>query len=249
MLSESSPTLIGRIQTPIAPMRELLVRQLRALIGSGELSSGRRITERELIEQSGASRSVVRESMIQLEAEGLLQREGSRIVVASLSREEAFEIYAIRASLEPLAAALCAKRAPEKLLTDLRSTETRFLAAIEEEGLDLALRVKEELYTLIYQGAQLPIVAATMQPLQTRVQQMRSTSFRRPNRALDSAAEIKRLIDAIVGRDPVEAAAAARAHVRAAAGVLDDPSESNHYLDDLSLALKCASDSHVIDPS
>ena len=50
-----------------------MLEALRSAIGSGDLAPGQRLTERELIEMTGVSRTVIRESLRQLEAEGLIE--------------------------------------------------------------------------------------------------------------------------------------------------------------------------------
>lgn len=78
--------------------------RLRARIFSGELPHGQRIVERELAESLGVSRGPVRDALRMLESEGLVvstPRAGTR--VASLTREDAIEVFAIREALEPLA--------------------------------------------------------------------------------------------------------------------------------------------------
>jgi DNA-binding GntR family transcriptional regulator len=221
-----------RIQTPVAPVRQQLVSQIRDLITSGDLISGSRITERELTEQSGASRTVVRESLRQLETEGFLRRERSRLVVAGVTLAEALEIYAIRASLEGLAAAACARRGSDRVIAELRRIEQRFREAITLGEVERGLAIKEELYGLIYEGSELAIVASTMQTLQARVRSMRATSLARPGRGAKSIAEIERLVDAIEARDPGAARAAASDHVRAAATVLADADGTDGWFTD-----------------
>jgi len=220
--SGAATQLFKEIRTPVAPVREQLVNQIRELITSGELTSGRRITERELTEESGASRTVVRESLRQLEAEGLLRRERSRLVVAGVTLDETLEIYAIQASLEGLAASACAQRASDSVVAEIRQAEVRFQDTIALGDLEGALALRDELYGLIYAGSGLAIVASTMRNLQARVRSMRGAPLADPAKAAETAAEIRRLVAAIEAHDPVEARAAAGAHVRSAATVLVD---------------------------
>src|SRR4051812_16406381 len=77
---------------------------IREGILSGQFLAGSRITERQICEETGASRSSVREAIRLLETEGYLTSIPNRgSVVATLTAQEAAEIYQVRAVLEGLA--------------------------------------------------------------------------------------------------------------------------------------------------
>jgi GntR family transcriptional regulator, transcriptional repressor for pyruvate dehydrogenase complex len=64
---------------------QVVSRELRRLIVSGELKAGDRLpTEAELAEQFGVNRSTVREGIRQLENEGLVSREGRKRLIISV---------------------------------------------------------------------------------------------------------------------------------------------------------------------
>src|SRR5258708_33755278 len=86
-------------------MREDLSRQLCALITDGTYKPGDRITERELCERLSASRPSIRETLRQLEAEGLLDIYPNRgAVVRKLSTDTLLNLWEGRQALEAVAA-------------------------------------------------------------------------------------------------------------------------------------------------
>ena len=98
-----------RIHQAPATLRALAVDRLRGAIIAGRFQGGDRLVERTLCDQLGVSRSVVREVIRTLEAEGLVEtlaRSGP--VVARLDWRQAAQIYDIRRLLEAEAAAGCA---------------------------------------------------------------------------------------------------------------------------------------------
>ena len=87
------------------------IEKLRDLIFSGQLSAGSDHLESELASRLGMSRTPVREALLRLETQGLLEvrpRKGVRIT--PLSRTDMQEIYDILTELESLAAANAAGR-------------------------------------------------------------------------------------------------------------------------------------------
>ena len=103
------------------PVREQVLDQLRQAIVEMRLKPEQRLVERELIEQTGVSRTTIREVLRQLAAEGLvttIPHKGT--VVASPSVERAAELYEVRAVLEGMAARQFAERATDVHMRALR---------------------------------------------------------------------------------------------------------------------------------
>ena len=103
----SAPVLNGLKKTNL---REQALASLRTAITSGQLGPQTQMVETELSEQLQISRGTLREAMRQLEQEGLLVAGGrGRLFVRRLGPKEITDIFAVRASLEGLAASLLAQ--------------------------------------------------------------------------------------------------------------------------------------------
>ena len=99
------------VSRPVGNLRTQVVEKLRQALIDGHFAPGVRLTERELCELLGVSRTLVREALRQLEAEGWVENVPYRgPTVAAISAEEARELYEIRAVLEGWAAQRCAER-------------------------------------------------------------------------------------------------------------------------------------------
>ena len=93
------------------------------------LEPGRSIGEIALGHELGASRTPLREALIELQSEGVLEHDPGRgFVVRPLSASELREIYPIVAALDSLAMEL-APKASATLTTRLRAINARFRAA------------------------------------------------------------------------------------------------------------------------
>src|SRR5580704_11600324 len=114
------PAALTPIRKFAAPLRQQVLDELRQSIIAGRLNPGERLVEREMIEMMGVSRTVIREALRQLESEGLIAIIPNKgPVVRELTRQEAQDLYAIRAVLEGLAARLFVENADSTQIENL----------------------------------------------------------------------------------------------------------------------------------
>jgi DNA-binding GntR family transcriptional regulator len=202
------------------PVRRQVEDALREAIVGGRFLPGEHLPDRVLCEAFGTSRSVVREAVRLLEAEGLIVVHPNRgPFVAPLSVDEAREIYEVRAALESLAGAGFARHAT--------AAQRAALNAVYEELRDRGpacdrnslLDIKRRFYDILTQGCGNAYAARMLDRLLSRNAQLRATSLSRPDRLPRTIAEIGDIIAAIERHDPAAAAAACRRHVEQAAAV------------------------------
>lgn len=89
---------------PRSRLRDDIVRELASLIASGELGEAERLKEAELAAGLGVSRTPLREALLVLEREGLVESEVNKgFRVTALSEGRVRELYPILGALEALA--------------------------------------------------------------------------------------------------------------------------------------------------
>ena len=102
-------------------LQERAYQLVRGAILDGAYQPGERLFEAAIAEALGISRNPVREAVRRLQQEGLVEvRPRSGVFVASLSIEEARDLYRIRAALEGVAAAFAAVRMTDEEVDGLR---------------------------------------------------------------------------------------------------------------------------------
>ncbi len=95
----------------VSTMRSMVADTIRKAIMEGGLQPGERIVERNLAAQFGASLSVIREALVELETEGfVVKRPNAATHVTQVSIADAEKVFRLRAVLEPHAVAEAAKR-------------------------------------------------------------------------------------------------------------------------------------------
>lgn len=189
-----------------------MVEALRQSIVLGRLVPGSRLIERELIEMMGVSRTVVREALRQLEAEGLIDVVANKgAIVRNLSRAEAKDLYAIRAVLEGLAARLFAERADEATRDDLAANLAVTAKAYDDGDPATIVEAKNAFYATLFAGAGSETLSAMIDALQARVWRWRVLGVAHPQRSGGRSAEAVRDLEAMVAAiDAGDQAAAER---------------------------------------
>jgi DNA-binding GntR family transcriptional regulator len=111
---------------------------LEEAIVSGELAPGSVLRQEQVSAQYEVSRTPVREALRRLAALGLVSFEANRgFRVRTLSRQEMWEAFLLRAELESLITGVAAGKLTESDLIELEEAERRF------SGLTRALRARE----------------------------------------------------------------------------------------------------------
>lgn len=93
---------------------EFAYTSLRQRIESGVLRPNSRLVAAKLADELGTSRTPIRDALLRLADEGLVNKEPSGWVVHEHSKEEIREIYEVRAALEGFAARLTAGNASDE---------------------------------------------------------------------------------------------------------------------------------------
>jgi DNA-binding GntR family transcriptional regulator len=195
-------------------LRTQVVERLRWAICQQRFPQGSRLVERTLCEMLGVSRTLVREALRQLEAEGFVVSAGRQgPTVASLDRDTVRGIYEVRAVLEALAGELFVQRATATHRSHLEEAFTAMRTAQQRPEPGSSLDQTARFYDAIFAGAQNEIIAATLRPLSGRIYLLRARSMSIEGRRLESHQEMTGIYEALCGNDPALAWSRCRQHV------------------------------------
>ncbi|WP_161141981.1 GntR family transcriptional regulator [Propylenella binzhouense] len=213
---------LDQIQKAAAPLRRQVVDALRVSIVNGRLPPGSRLVERELIDQMGVSRTVIREALRQLESEGLIDVVPNKgAVVRKLTLAEAKDLYSIRAVLEGLAARFFVENADERARRQLAEALEQTVLAYEEGDPQTVLETKNRFYEVLFRGAQSETLRSMIDSLHARIWRWRALGLahpqRSPGRSQESIDNLRTLVRAIDAGDSEGAEAVARSEVMKAA--------------------------------
>jgi DNA-binding GntR family transcriptional regulator len=191
---------------------EVVAAELRRLILAGRWAPGDRLIETQVADELGVSRNPVREALRSLEAEGFVEvapRRGAR--VAMMSRDEAVQLFEVRAALEELAAGLAAQRRSPETVAELETIIEAGVAAVTDGRLDDLPALNTRFHLALCDAAANPQLTAIMAPLRDRIQWV--YAMRVADRAPQSWDEHAALVTAIASGDEVEARCLAGEHI------------------------------------
>lgn len=142
---------IEKINRKASRLREQAYEQIKKAILSGQLRPGQVLVEEQLSQDLGLSRTPLREALVLLEREQLIEMIPYKgTFVTSLTVREARELFQVRAALEPLAIRLAIDRIPAAELTALAE---RHLAAAAHIDFDTLVMDNRALHDLILRYA------------------------------------------------------------------------------------------------
>ncbi|MGW0335678.1 GntR family transcriptional regulator [Streptomyces sp. NPDC003011] len=197
--------------------------QLRQAILHGDMAPAQRLVENELAEQFGVTRASIRAALIDLEAQGLVERirnRGSRVRVVTV--EEAVAITECRMVLEGLCAAKAAVAASDEQLAELTDLGTAMTKSVADGEPVTYSDLNHELHTRIREFSGQRTALELLERLNAQLVRHRFQLALRPGRPQQSLNEHLAMIEAIRSRDPQAAETAVRAHLTSVIEALRD---------------------------
>lgn len=191
-----------------------LCEKIEEQIATGELPPGCALDEATLAEQHGVSRTPVREALIQLAAEGLIEIRPRRgAVVTSIGPGRLLEMFEVMAELEAMCGRLAARRMSAGEHAELLAVHQACEAARTDQDSDTYFYCNERFHAAIYAGSHNAFLGEQAQQLQRRLRPYRRLQLRVRNRMGTSFKEHEAIVQAIVTGDADTAAQTLRDHV------------------------------------
>jgi DNA-binding GntR family transcriptional regulator len=192
---------------------------LEEAILEGELKPGERLRAEALAQRFGTSRTPIREALLQLAGQGLVEVEPNRgAVVRAFDRDDLLDLYNVRALLEPAAAALAAKRISFKDCDRLQ----RLCDVAETAPVDDRIDYNEQFHRIISEAARSPRLAVAMRAASGIPRAFRNRFWQSEAQRAESLLCHRRLVSACRARDAQLAEAVMRMHILGAVAFLEE---------------------------
>jgi DNA-binding GntR family transcriptional regulator len=196
------------------PLAEQAYQEIRARILDNLWSPGYQALEQEVALALGMSRTPVREAMMRLQQEGLVEvapRRGMRVL--PVSPTDMREIYEILTALECMAAEILGKRKPSQLeLRPLVEATQLMEAALNRDDLDGWAKADETFHMALVKLAGNRMLLETVMGYWDRAHRARMFTLRLRPKPVNSTQEHMQLVEMLAAGDGAGAAQVNRSH-------------------------------------
>lgn len=221
-MPSSAIVLTQRIMIKRKSAKESVLQTLRERIATHQLMPGSKLSEQQLAEEFGVSRTQIRSVLANLEERRLVNRRPNRgAVVRRLEVEEVFHIYAVREALEGLCARAAAENAPPESWQDLVDLYREPMQQLIDHGeLEEFIANLELLRSRLVAAAANPVLSEMIDSLRDRLREISRRIIILPGRAQQGLKEHRELLNALRRGNADEAERLRRENVRSAAEYL-----------------------------
>jgi DNA-binding GntR family transcriptional regulator len=198
-----------------AQLERRVFEALKNEILSGALAPGAQLVEARIAEELGVSKTPVREALIRLQRDGLVQIEpyrGARVIQPS-DRDVA-EISELRLVIETAIVRDLAARRPREVLEALERSVSDSRGALEAGDRERFLAHLQEFSDILADACENRRMAKVLTDLRSVLQVIGGSSLRAPGREERSIGEHLAILAAIKAGDSDAAAGAEAAHIR-----------------------------------
>ena len=185
-----------------AALHQEVVRRLRDLIFEGELAPGERIPERVLCERFGISRTPLREALMVLAADGLIDLSPHRgATVSRLDCESLDHMFHVMEALEGLAGQLACTHVTDAALEQLRTLQRDMVLHFERGERLEYFQLNQRIHHKIVEMARNPVLMDLYTGLSGRMRRARYLANMDGERWRQAIEEHERMLTLLADRD------------------------------------------------
>lgn len=195
-------------------MRTELVQLIREAILNREFLPGQKLVEEEICLKFGVSRTPIREALLVLEQEGLIDNQPHvGMFVISFRREEIVDLLRVEAAMEGLAAGEAAKRITLEEIGELESLQQEMSLRQQPVGQEEFFDYDRKIHAMLVRCSGSPTLINILEKQLSLVYLCRFYTIRAPDRYSHSVKEHQAIIDSFKSHDPVRSEKAAQDHL------------------------------------
>ena len=185
--------------------RSLRIRVFNAIenaILSGEYKDGESLNELRISKELGVSRTPVREALMQLELEGLVNNIPNKgAVVVGVSEQDTRDIYEIRVRIEGLASRLCTEKITEDELRALEKIVDLQEFYLMKNDTEQLWKLDGDFHKIIYDASRSRPLRFMLSNFHNYIKKARDDSLRTEGRAEKTVAEHREILKAIMEKN------------------------------------------------
>ncbi|MHA0855441.1 GntR family transcriptional regulator [Paenibacillus sp. CMAA1364] len=189
--------------------KERAYTQIHRWIIDGTLQPKEQLIDAELAEALGVSRTPIREALLLLEVQGLVEvHPGKATIVKDINKDDILKLYPVFATLHALATELATSVIGPDQMEQLKMLNAKFAEAIENKQPYQAMEMDEQFHNLIVEISDNLYVSTFSSTIQTHIRRFKYVFLKQHETNTDtSVEEHEAIIEAMEQRDAVKASA------------------------------------------
>jgi DNA-binding GntR family transcriptional regulator len=197
------------------PRYDDVVSGIRDLIVEGDLVAGTRISERELCDRFGVSRTPLREALKVLASEGLVEltpNRGARVI--RLTEQDVGDMFEVMGTLEGLAGELAARHITDEELAEIKALHYQMALHHARRELMPYFRINQEIHRKIFDISRNKTLITVYRGLAGRIRRPRYLANISAPRWAEALNEHEAILAALDAKDGSALARILRDHLR-----------------------------------
>ena len=184
-------------------LRIKVFKAIENAILNGEYKEGDSLNELKISQELGVSRTPVREALMQLELEGLVNNVPNKgATVVGISDKDIRDIYEIRILIEGLAARLCAEHITEEEMKALDKIIDLQEFYLMKKDTDQIWRLDSDFHNILYDASGSRPLRYMLTSFHNYIKRARDISMHAEGRAEKAVGEHRAILEAIRLHDP-----------------------------------------------
>ncbi|OPY71862.1 MAG: putative HTH-type transcriptional regulator YdfH [Syntrophorhabdus sp. PtaU1.Bin058] len=180
-----------------------------------QVKPGESLFDFELAKELGIGRTPVREALLMLENEKLVECKNKLgYIVRKLSREEAYDYFAIRQVIEDFAIPLIVEGLTDNIIAELEQNIEKVEGYIEKNDFYNVIRYETEFHEILYRTTNSKVFIEVISGLVDKFQWLRAIALSAPDGVQQSLNEHKKILAAYKAKDIAEIKTLTEMHIR-----------------------------------
>jgi len=196
-------------------LRQQAYRIIKDKIVCLQIKPGERLFEADLAKDVNLGRTPVREAILMLENEKLVEcNDKQGYIVRKLSREEAYDFFAFRMVIEDFAIPLVVKGFTDDIIAELERNIEKVKGYIEKNDFPNIIRYESEFHEILYRTTNSKVFLEITSGIVDKFQWLRAIALSAPGGARTSLEEHMGIFSAYKARDIEEIRRLTELHIR-----------------------------------
>jgi len=214
---------IGKIKDERKFLRDLVYEKLQQSLLEEKFNPGDKITEKEITEELGVSRTPVREALYRLTATGLIKIIPHKgFIVSRWTVRELKDVIAVRMVLEKLAIKLAVENIFPEEIEELKDLIIKIEKAVKDKNIPKSSNPNTLFHDKIILASRNKELFEILKPLKNKIFGFRIIDLSAPKRLKDSLKEHHMMLDALINKDSDLAQTLIQEHIKRIGLVIEE---------------------------